>query len=237
MPNVAPYLDKKDLQETFRVLAIDRIPQRKRTDSGLTKKIIRVAPTANVYQISSDQKDLADNIKNTLPYFNYFLVELGLDVLLEKGSSVPELLFEANLRSDRQYKTDVTAYDISPNDTIKHVTIASGKVSLNITKLLEFVFSKVGVPIVSPLSIDINPITFEWGYDKYRIDAAGKKNYNVHWKIYDTPNVQAFNPTVMLKARKDVKTIDAYVKATYKLRTSLFHSDIRTTTRKVPILT
>ena len=61
-------------------------------NEGLDKAIIGVAPTANVYQILDDQTDLSDSIKKTFSKYNYFIVELGLNVMLGREFKIPKLL-------------------------------------------------------------------------------------------------------------------------------------------------
>lgn len=218
MPKNEPYARKTDSGElcTFRVLTSSEIPTR--IEDELHKVVVEVAPTANAYQISTDQKDLAEFIKKTLSEFNYYVVELGLNVMLGQKFKIPELLFTVDLKCDGKDRTDVTAYDIAPDDSIKHIKIISGKISLGITKLLKFIPTPIGQVISGLLSIEMNPWEFEWGFDKYMIDAAGKKDYRVYWKIYETNVVQGFNPTVILKAKKDVNMVSASVRCVYKLK-------------------
>jgi hypothetical protein len=83
------------------------------------------------------------------------------------------------------------------------------------------------------INIEINPIEFRWTIEKCMIDAFGKKNYMVKWKIYDTKNVQTFNPMMILKVRKNVSEISANATCEYKLKTGLFSADIKATPRKL----
>jgi hypothetical protein len=238
MPKTEPYAYRTSKGELspLRVLRNIDIPNKLKEE--LNKSVIEIAPTANIYQISPSQKDLSDFIKNTLTQFNYYVVELGLNVMLGKRFTIPELLFEVDLKCNGKDATDVTAFDIAPDDSIKHIKVISGKISLGITKLLKFAPAQVGQIISDLLDIQINPIEFEWGFDKYLIDAAGKKNYRIYWKIYKTSISQGFNPTIILKARKDVNTISANVRATYGLKSGLtnFQPAIRTNEMSIKIL-
>ncbi len=78
-----------------------------------------MAPAANVYQIPPDQQDLSDFVKKTLLWYNFYVVELGLNVMVGWEYQVPELLFKVGLRCDRE-RTDVIAYDIAPKDETKY---------------------------------------------------------------------------------------------------------------------
>lgn len=217
------------------VLGSEDIPDSLKKQLG--KTVIGVAPTADVYKISDSQPDLADFIKKTIPYYDYYLVALGLNVLLNKNDAIPELLFEVNLESENPDKVAVTAYDIAPDDKVTSIRVMSGKISLGITQLLQLIPGPAGQIIPKLLSIDLNPWEFQWNIKKYEIDAAGRKDYNVYWRIYKTANVQSFNPTIVLKVRKDVKKIRAKVKATYKLRSGLidFEPEIRSKAKVIQI--
>lgn len=203
----------------------------------LNKAVVGIAPAANVYQIPADQPELDKSIKNTLAEFNYYVVELGLDVMLGKQFKIPELLFQVDLQSDGQNKTDVTAYDIAPDDKIEHIKVFGGKINLGIDKLLQFVPSPIGKAVSSLIGIEINPWEFNWGFDKFMIDACGRKNYHLYWRIRKTNIVQGFNPYMILKARKNVKNISAKAKCIYKLKTGWWDitPDIKTDTQDIKI--
>ncbi|MGP8328901.1 MAG: hypothetical protein ACT6FF_01085 [Methanosarcinaceae archaeon] len=218
MPLSEPYACKAAGGELYALKVLEICKLTSTIKDELNKIVIEVAPTANVYRIPDNQHDLAESIKRTLPEFNYYVVELGLNVLLGRKSKIPELLFEVDLTCDGKNREDVTAYDIAPNDNIKHIKVIGGKISLGITKYLKFIPEPIGEVISDLLIIDINPWEFEWGFDKYMIDAAGKKNYHIYWKIYETNIVQGFNPTMILKVRKGVNKISANVRAIYKLK-------------------
>ena len=244
-PDVAKYGVKigeaKPILVARSIISNDEIPSTLKDE--LNKIVIGVAPTANVYQIPPDQKDLDSKIKQTLSVFDYYLVELGLNVMLNQGYTIPQLLFEVDLTCDKN-RTDVTALDIFPTDKITNVQIVSGKIGVNLTKMLEFIPSPIGT-IASALAgkvidIEINPWEFNWSYDKYKIDAAGRMNYEAYWKIYDTTTVQTFNPTLTLKVRKGVKKVFAKVRAIYSLRSSRWmiftEPEVRTSKMDVQIL-
>ncbi|PKP59471.1 MAG: hypothetical protein CVT88_05425 [Candidatus Altiarchaeales archaeon HGW-Altiarchaeales-1] len=185
----------------------------------LDKTVVSVAPTAHVYpipedKIPQDQKSLEAS-KDTFSAFNYYVVELGLNVLLDKGVKITKLLFEVDLKCD-QDRIDVTAYDIMPDDRIKNIKIVDGKISVGITKLLKFLPAPLGQVMPDVLDINISR-EFKWGFDKYEIDAAGEKDYRIYWKIYDTNVAQGFSPRMIIKAKKGVSEITGTVSCTYKL--------------------
>ncbi len=203
----------------------------------LNKVVVGVAPGANVYQIPSNQPDLDKSIKNTLGEFNYYIVELGLNVMLGRQFKIPELLFQIDLKSDGQNKTDVTAYDIAPDNKIKHVKVLSGKINLGVNKLLKLIPSPIGQIVSGLIEIEINPWEFDWGFNKFMIDACGRKNYHLYWRVYKTNVIQGFNPCMILKVRKNVKNISASAKCIYKLKTNWWDitPDIKTNAQKIKI--
>lgn len=223
MPTNEPYAHRTDRGElcTFRVLGRSEFLTRIEEENELDRAVVEVAPTANVYQIPHDQQDLDEYIKRTLSVFNYYVVELGLNVMLGREFKIPKLLFEVDLKCDGRDRTDVTAYDIAPDDKSEYISLLSGKVriSLGITKLLKFVPAPIGQVIPDLLSIEINPWEFEWGLDRYVIDACGRRNYKIYWKIYKTNVVQGFNPTMIIKVRRrGVSNISAVVRSIYELK-------------------
>jgi hypothetical protein len=221
----------RPLKVVGRSASLDRIKKE------LARVVVAVAPSANVYQIPRGQPDLAVSIKNTLSEFDYYVVELGLNVMLGRQFKIPELLLNVKLINDAE-KTDVTVYDMAPDDKIKKIKAISGKVSLGVSKFLKLIPSSVGQVAANLIDIEINPWEFEWNIKKYMIDACGEKNYNLYWKIYQTEMVQSFNPTLILKVRKNVKKITAQAKCIYKLKTNWwnFAPDIKTDSQEIKIL-
>ncbi|MBU7014881.1 MAG: hypothetical protein HXS43_08630 [Theionarchaea archaeon] len=187
----------------------------------LSKPVIGIAPAANVYMISPDQEDLAEFVKRTLPLYNYYVVELGLNVLVGRTAHIPELLFQVALKGGTQ-ETDVVAYDIAPKDKKEYRELISGnvKLTLGISTLLKFVPLPLGEMIPDLLNIDINPWEFKWSTAKCMIDTCGEKDCKIYWKVYETDTVKGFNPCMIVRARKDVKTVSAHAKCIYKLKLS-----------------
>ena len=188
----------------------------------MDRPVMEIAPAVNMYQISPDQEDLSDFIKKTFSWFNYYVVELGLNVMVGRKCKIPEVLFKIALKSETP-QIDVVAYDIAPKDETEYTKLLSGnvKITLGISTLLKFIPVPLGASIPDLLDIDINPWEFEWGITRYKIDACGEKNCDVHWHIYETDVVQGFNPTMIVRAKKDVNTIAAGVKCIYKIKSGL----------------
>lgn len=71
----------KPVARSLRVVTNDQL------SADSKKKVLKevevgVAPVARVYSISPGQSDLSNAIKKSMPYFNYYVVELGLNVLV-----------------------------------------------------------------------------------------------------------------------------------------------------------
>jgi hypothetical protein len=204
------------------------------------KKILKqfevgVAPVARVYPISPNQSGLSIAIKKTMPYFNYYVAELGLNVLVGQGAKIPELRFEVDLYSDGKDRTDVTTNSVAPTDSIKTVVAVSGKISIGVSKLLELI--PLGHVVSGLIPIDINPIEFKWELKKYDIDTSGPLNYKASWRVYNTENVQSFNPMMVLRTKKEISKIWANARVIYALKTgSIFtHTEIYSDEKKVLI--
>ncbi len=209
-------------------------------DDKEKQKIMRkikvgASPVANVYAISPQQKDLSEAIIQNMPYFNYYIVELGLNVRVGEEAVIPNLEFRAELFSDSKTREDVTTNSIAPNDEIKKIKIVDGTVKIGISKLLEF------IPVVGPVAseaikIDINPIEFKLEKTKYMVDASGAHDYTSSWSIYGTEVAQNFNPLMILKARKNVTSIWAMVDVKYTLKKHFKSIDVNPKPIKVKIL-
>jgi len=157
--------------------------------------------------------------------------------MVGREAKIPNLKFEADLYSDGIDRTDVTTNSVAPTDSIKTVLSIEGKISIGISKLLQLIPGPIGTEIPNLLGIDLNPIPFKWTLQKYEIDTSGPLDYNASWRIYETDNVQSFNPIMILKAKKRISKITAKVRVTYELKTSILSdSQFRSKAIKVPIL-
>ncbi len=227
------------IERSLRVVTNDQL-----TDDSkkklLKQVMIEVAPVARVYPISSEQADLSDSIKKTLPYFNYYIVELGLNVCVGQEATIPELKFEVDLYSNGKDRSDVTTNSVAPTDSIRKVKIVDGKITIGISKLLELIPAPVGGVFSNLINIDINPIEFKWELTKYIIDASGPLNYKAYWRVHDTDNVQSFNPIMVLRAKKNISKISAKARAIYVLKFSKLgifrHTEIYSDEKKVSVL-
>jgi len=213
---------EKPVERSLRIVTKDQL------SADSKKKILKevkvgVAPVARVYAISSGQSDLSDAIKKTMPYFNYYVVELGLNVLVGQGAKIPELMFEVDLYSNRKDRTDVTTNSVAPTDSLHTAMAVSGKISIGVTKALELI-PVVGNVVKDLISIDINPIAFAWQLRRYDIDASGPLNYKASWRVYNTENVQSFNPMMVLRAKKEIGKIWANARVTYSPKSGSIHT-------------
>jgi hypothetical protein len=227
---------EKPVERSLRVVTNDQL------SADSKKKVLKevkvgVAPVARVYAISPDQSDLSDTIKKTMPYSNYYVVELGLNVLVGQEAKIPELMFEVDLYSDGKDRTDVTTNSVAPTDSLHTAVAVSGKISIGVTKALEFI-PVVGNVVKDLIPIDINPIEFKWELRRYDIDTSGPLNYEASWRVYNTENVQSFNPMMVLRTKKEISKIWANARVTYALGTGFLklHTEIYSDEKKVSIL-
>lgn len=206
--------------------------------NDLKKPRIETAPAARVWQIAADQPDLATAIKATLSTYDYYMVELGLNVLAGEAK-IPELEFHIDLVSDSEDRTDAVAYDLMPKDETKEVIKVSGAISIGLSKLLTFVGGPLGQALADVIDIGLGPISFSWDWKKYTIDASGPLNYDMRWRLYGTDIVQDFNPFILLRKRKTVGKVSAFLSAAYKLEAGLLNAGYaktaQSTVRLVPI--
>ena len=202
----------------------------------ILKKIkVGASTTANIYAISPDQKDLSEAITQNMRYFNYYVVELGLNVKVGQEAKIPQLHFDVNLRCDSKQKDDLTTNSIAPTDEISKRKIVDGTVKIGISKLLQFI-PVVGGVVSEIIAIDINPIEFKAELKNYVIDATGAKTPNPSWLLYGTDTAQNFNPLMILKARKNVTAVWATVRVKYILEKYFRKAEIDLKPLKVNIL-
>jgi hypothetical protein len=214
--------------ESYRVVT-QRQLSKKSKEALLSAVTVGVAPVARVYAITdinilSDavKKELSDDVKQNLKYFNYYVVELGLNVAVGQEAKIPDLRFDVDLFSDGDDRTDVTTNSVAPADSMRE--IIKGTVKIGLDKLLKLI--PVYGPMVSDI-ISITPIEFNWALKKYNIDCSGPLNYKTFWRIYETDNVQSFNPLMVLKAKKNLTKIYAKARVTYALKAKGFFTDVQ----------
>lgn len=206
------------------VITDDKLPTGSKVSEQLKKVIVGVAPVARVYAISdlstlSDdvKKNLSNEVKQDLNFFNYYIVELGLNILVGRVATIPEVMFEVDLYSDGKDRTDVTTNSIMPADTLKTMVSVNGKISIGFDKMLKLV-PVVGTALSNIVTLDFGKIEFKWELKKYEIDTSGPLNYDTYWHVYGTENVQSFNPLMVLKAKKQLTKIFAKARLTYAIK-------------------
>jgi hypothetical protein len=112
---------------------------------------------------------------------------------------------------------DVIAYDTFPDDQVNRINIISGKISLGVDNLLKLVAGPVGETISNLLKVELNPWTFNWGYNKVEIQNSEGLTYDPEWILKHENIYKGFNPTMIIKKRKNIKKILAKVQITYTL--------------------
>jgi hypothetical protein len=200
----------------------------------LQKTVVKAAPTAHVYPIQSDQPGIDTSVKQTLSVFDYYMTELGLEVLLGDDVTLPELLLTVELTCDGKDQADAVAYDIAPKDTFEWKSIVSGQIGLGVTGLLKLIPLPIVQVVAGLIPITINPWEFDWKIRKYLIGAAGELDYNIYWKLHGTDVAQSFKPTLILKVRKDVTIVAAKITCTYSIKQSKWKFWIPPQVRTIP---
>jgi hypothetical protein len=228
------HLLKKGIPEgrSFRVIPDDKLPSGSEACGQLKQIIVGVAPVARVYAISdlstlSDdvKKNLSNEVKQDLNFFKYYVVELGLNILVGQEAKIPDVMFEVDLYSDGKDRTDVVTNSIMPLDTLKTMVSVDGNVSIGFDKLLKLV-PIVGTALSDIITLDFGKIAFKWELKKYEIATSGPLNYNTFWHVYGTDNVQSFNPLMVLKAKKELTKITANARLTYAIKMKGFLTPI-----------
>jgi hypothetical protein len=126
------------------------------------------------------------------------------------------LRFLAELIGDNIKSPDVV-HDTFPDDQVKRIPIIQGKITLGVDNLLKLVGGKVGEIISNLLKMELNPWSFDWGYDRIEIQNSEGLTYDPEWLLKHDNIYKGFNPTMIIKKRKSIKKILAKVQITYTL--------------------
>jgi len=182
---------------------------------------IGISPAAHTYSLEkaaqSGGERMPPNLLATLEEFDYYSTEFGLNIILAHGYKIKKMRFLAELYGDGSKTPNVIAYDIFPDDQVKHIPIVQGKITLGVDNLLKLVGGPIGGTISNLLKIELNPWSFDWGYDKIEIQSSEGLTYDPEWILEHDNIYRGFNPTMIIKKRKNVKTILAKVQVTYTL--------------------
>jgi hypothetical protein len=181
---------------------------------------IQIAPAAHLVNLNkkADEKGLILKSKDTMNEFDFYNVELGLNILLGKGYEIPRLRFMIEIFGDNNKTADVIAYDAFPHNQVKKVQIIGGKISLGVSAALSLIPFPLGQTISNLLQVDLNPWEFSWTYDKIDLLFSGRLSYELNWDLRHKNIYQGFNPTLILRKRKRVNSVIAKIKVIYNLK-------------------
>jgi hypothetical protein len=118
---------------------------------------IEISPAAHRVDLVKMSQEvgqkLPENLSTTLDQYDYYNVQMGLNIILGEGYRLPELRFTTHLFGDDNINANVVAYDIFPDDQIKRVKIIEGEISLGVSELFQFVAGSIGKAIANLLKL------------------------------------------------------------------------------------
>jgi hypothetical protein len=183
---------------------------------------IEVAPAAHrvdlVKLAEEGGQKLPPQLSSTLDEYDYYNIEMGLNIILSQGYNLTELRFKTEIYGDDNLSDNVIAYDIFPDDQVKRVTIVEGEISLGVTELFNLVPAPVGTILANLLKVKLNPWKFSWGYDKIEIQSSEGLTYSPEWLLRYENIYRGFNPTLIIKKKKDIKKIVAKTTINFDLK-------------------
>jgi hypothetical protein len=183
---------------------------------------IKIAPAAHTVDLKKLAKaggtKIPPVLMATMKEYDYYNVELGLNIVLGKGYKIPSLRFMINIFGDDEMTADTIAYNAFPDDQIKKVKIIGGKISLGLSQLFQLIPGPIGSILPNLLQVNLNPWEFNWNYDKIEILYSGNLSYELMWDLRHNNIYKGFNPTVVIKKRNRIKKVVAKVKIIYELQ-------------------
>jgi hypothetical protein len=187
---------------------------------ALEENKIQIAPAVHIVDLNkrATEKGIVLKTKSTMEEFNFYNVELGLNILLGKGYEIPRLRFMMEVFGDNRKSADVIAYDAFPHTQVKAVQIIGGKISLGVSDALSLIPFPIGHTISNLLQIDLNPWEFNWTYDQIHIMFSGRLSYDLNWDLRHRNIYRGFNPTLILRKRKRISKVLAKVNVIYGLK-------------------
>jgi hypothetical protein len=193
--------------------------------------------------VQSGGPDINPFMKATLKDFDYYLAELGFNVVLGKGFKMLRLRFFVDIMGNGFATPDVVSYDAFPDDQVKRVTIVGGEVSLSLDPLMKLISAPVGTIVSNVLKISLDPWKFNLGYDKIDIQYSGDLAYNLLWDIRHNNIFRGFNPVIVLKKRKTLTNVNTKVRAIYEIQAHREnplhlrpHVSLESNEKEIPIL-
>jgi len=181
---------------------------------------IQIAPAAHRVDLceKAAEKGIVLMTHSTMNEFDFYNVELGLNILLGRGYEIPRLRFMMEIFGDDRKSPDVIAYDAFPHTQVKKIQIIGGKINLGVSSALNLIPFPIGQILSNILKIDLNPWEFNWAYDQIELMFAGRLSYELDWDLRHKNIYQGFNPTLILKKRKRINKVVAKVKVIYSLK-------------------
>lgn len=153
---------------------------------------------------------MADEIKGTLEYYDYFKCDLGMNIM-SPTQQVLKLRFNMVLYADGSANVlNAMVIDGVPKDEIVEKAVASGEITVSISKALKF------IPVVGSVMGDVLDAQFKWpfvwGKTVKRLDFSGTGSCTPGWYV-EGENINDFNASIIVKKKKDTKSIIATIEA------------------------
>jgi hypothetical protein len=192
----------------------------------IEKNRIEVAPAAEYLDLVRG----AQNGGHALPAgldtinYDYYSVQLGLNIILQQDFKLTHLRFSAELYGDDKISTDVIASDTFPDDQVRTINIISGEISLGVTELFKFIGGPVGSTLSNLLNIKLNPWVFKWDYRVIEIQSSKALTFHPEWLLKHDNIWKGFNPTLIIRKRKGIRNVKAQVTIAYRLELPKDHA-------------
>lgn len=153
---------------------------------------------------------MTDYFKATLEYYDYFKCDMGMNII-SPVTEIEELRFNLILFADGdkdRYK--VMAIDGIPNDEIVKRAIASGEVSVSISKALKF------IPVVGNVVAGFLDVNLRWPFflekTVKKLDYYGQGTAEIMWYI-QAEKINDFNASIIIRKKKEINSIKAEIRA------------------------
>lgn len=163
--------------------------------------------------------DIADTVLvNSNSDHEYLKTELGMNIVLPKGI-IEELRFKVNLKGDGELSNKVYAIDGFPKDMIEDKNIIEGKVTIGVSKLLQF------VPTYGQFlpELELGPWQFTLGkIRKVYVDFSGAKTSTPEWYLKAEGIKNELGVTLTIAKHATVKNVNAEVRCAWVYNPGIF---------------
>lgn len=167
---------------------------------------IRISPNAAVEEIKRHQ--LSHSCQ-------YYKVDLCLQMVVPRGK-VEELRYVVDFTSQPS-SNKLFALDGLPKSDIAIEPLVSGKVTIGVSQMLQFIPGVAGIAAKAlPLSFDLDPIQFSWGTrNRVNVNFSGPDSPHLEWYVAGDAIKGDFQVSAILQVPKGTEKVSAGVMAKY----------------------